>query len=83
MSYLQRKVNWARGVRKFLEKNGHDVSGSGRKSNKIMVEFLKEHNLPFEEWNFKYKGLNTADLVNAEVIQENFPLFRKWVENGC
>lgn len=81
MSYLQRKTNYAHGVRCFLDKQGYDVSGKGKKENDIMVSFLKEKGLPFKKWNSRYKGLNTANLINAETIQENFKEFRNWVLN--
>lgn len=80
MSYLQRKANYAYGVQCFLEKNGFDISGRGQKQNKIMVDFLKEKGLPYTKWNFNYKGLNTADLINSETIQEHFNDFKKWIE---
>ena len=83
MSYLQRKANYAYGVRQFLAKKGYDVGGKGKKENKIMVDFLKEKGLPFIEWNNRYRGLNTANLVNAETIQDNFKDFRDWVNSNC
>lgn len=83
MSYIQRKANWAYGIQCFLSKQGHDISGSGAKMNKIMVKFLKEKNLPYRKWNYNYKGINTATLINSEPIQERFEEFKKWVLNGC
>lgn len=81
MSYLQRKSNYAYGVRVFLSKNGYDVSGRGSKENAVMVEFLKEKGLRYTKWNPKYRGINTANLINAEIIQENWKEFRAWVLN--
>lgn len=80
MSFLQRKAIDARGVIVYLRKKGFDVSGRGSKVNKIMVAFLKEKGLPYEKWNYRYKGLNTADLINAPSIQENWKEFKKWLE---
>lgn len=79
MSYIQQKSNYAHGIRCFLDKNGFDTSGKGQKSNAIMVKFLKEKDLPYSKWNKNYKGLNTADLVNSETIQDHWVDFRKWV----
>ena len=81
MSYLQRKSNYAYGIRKFLSSKGYDVGGKGKKENQIMINFLKENNLPYVKWNNRYKGLNTANLINAVTIQENFNEFRKYIEN--
>ena len=81
MSYMQRKSNDAYAINLFLKRRGFDVSGKGRKQNKIMVEFLKSKGLPYKKWNNNYKGLNTADLINAETVQQHFQDFRNWIEN--
>lgn len=81
MSYLQRKTNYAHGVSVFLDKHGFNTKGRGHRENKIMVEFLKEMKLPYVNWNWNYKGLNTAELINAETVQDHWPEFRKWVLN--
>jgi len=82
MSYLQRKTNYAYSIQCFLKKQGFDISGKGNKSNKVMVKFLKEHNLPYHKWNRNYRGFNTAELLNAETIQDNWKEFKKWILNN-
>ncbi len=79
MSNLQRLTFKSHGVQKFLSSKGYDVSGKGKKLNTIMVQFLKEHKLPYKRWNSRYKGLFTADLNNAVIIQDNWKLFKKWI----
>lgn len=81
MSDLQRKTNYSYGITNFLLKQGFNVSGSGYKQNKIMVKFLKGKGLPYKHWNWRYKGLNTADLFNSEIIQEHWEEFKNWVLN--
>ena len=80
MSYLQRKTIWSNGVRVYLERNGFDVGGRGKKLNAIMVEFLKDTGRRYVKWSGRYKGLNTADLINSEPIQENWKEFKEWVQ---
>lgn len=82
MSFAQRKAIAAYGVLNFLQKKGFDVAGRGYKLNKIMVAYLKERQLPYAKWNPKYKGTNTADQINSLKIKENWPDFKKWVEQN-
>jgi hypothetical protein len=81
MSNLQRLSNTAFSIRKFLDKRGFDVGGKGKKPNEILVKFLIENNLKYEKWNPRYKGLFTAELLNATLVSENLDLFIKWVSN--
>jgi len=81
MSNLQRLSNMAFKIREVLNKKGFDVSGKGKKPNEILVEFLKEKNLKYEKWNPRYKGLFTAELVNAKIIFDNIDLFNEWLLN--
>lgn len=76
MSFIQRKIIAANGVRKFLEKKG--VTVSSRKIAKITGEFLKYKNLPYVTWNNRYKGINTADLINSIAVQEHWNEFVNW-----
>ena len=76
MSYLQRKANYAYGVEVWLRKQNIDLSR--KKTNNIMVDFLKSKSLPYKYINYKYKGLNTADLINAEHVQDNWDEFKQW-----
>lgn len=77
MSWIKTKTNYSRGVKIYLEKRGWEINSS-RVLNKIMVNFLKKYNLPYTTWNKRYKGLNTADLMNAVTVQDNFELFKEW-----
>lgn len=79
MSNIKRLSKYARAIRVFLQNKGFDVSGIGSKPNKIMVEFLKSKGLKYEKWNYNYRGLYTAELVNAGVIQDNWDEFKEWV----
>lgn len=81
MNHLQRKANYAYGICVFLARHDFDVTGNGHKQNKIMIEFLKEKGLPYQKWNWNYKGLNTADLINAETIQDHWKEFKEWILN--
>ncbi len=80
MSYLQRKTNYCWGIQVYLEKNTNLGNIWGAKLNKVLVKFLKEKDLPYIQWNHKYKGLNTADIRNAETVQENWKSFKEWVK---
>lgn len=50
--------------------------------NALMREFLKSINHTHQKWNSRYKGLNTADLVNAEYVQQNWDEFKKFVRQN-
>jgi hypothetical protein len=80
MSYTQRLANYAYGVSNFLFKQGFDVSGSGKKANDIMIEFLKSKKLRYRPWSANQKhSLKTADMYNAETIQEHWKEFRQFI----
>lgn len=80
MSFLQRKMIAANGVRKFLESKGIPVSS--RKVAHITGEFLKSKGIEYVKWNNKYKGLNTVDLINSYRVQHNWSEFATWVEEN-
>ena len=82
MNYsFKEKITISKNINTFLKKQGFDISGKGKKQNKIMVDFLKEFNLPYVKWNNKYKGLNTADLINSITINHNWIDFESWILN--
>ena len=81
MSNLQRLSNTAFGIRKYLDTKGYDVGGKGRKPNEILVAFLKQNNLKYVKWNSRYKGLFTAELINASTVGDRFDLFKNWIQN--
>lgn len=72
----------AYGIRNYLHNVGleHKVVENSKKLNEILISYLKDSNLPYVKFNPRYKGLNTADLVNSLKIQEDFSSFRKWIE---
>lgn len=78
MSRLQRQIQACYGVEKFLS----DVTGNTyteKKANKVMYAFLVAKGLKAWKWNNRYKGLRTAAVVNAEMVQEHWHEFREWV----
>ena len=83
MSYTQRLANAAYGVSCFLRKQGFDVSGSGKKANDIMIQFLKSKKLKYRPWAANQKhSLKTADMFNAELIQEHWKEFRNFIHEN-
>lgn len=82
MSNLQRLTNTAFKIRRYLELKGFDVGGRGKKPNTILIQFLKENNLKYKNWNPKYKGFFTAELTNASTVEDNFVLFKNWVNKN-
>ena len=70
-------------IRQFLNQIGIPVkiTNSSWKTNRLVfVPFLKENNLPYQQMNPKYKGINTADLQNCYDIlnsKETWDKFRQ------
>ena len=88
MSYTQRLAGYSYGVHHFLRKQGFDVSGSGKKANDIMIEFLKSKKLKYSRWYKPIKNnLKTADMFNAETVQNHWQEFREFItdkkKQGC
>jgi len=78
MSNLQRKVTACYGIECYLRKYGIDTS---RKNVvKLQIEFLKSISIPYTKLNPRYKGLFTADICNAEKIQEHFKEFQSFIQ---
>lgn len=78
MSYLQRKINDYSGISHWFNKQG--LNTSPKYINNLMIEFLKSKNLEYQTFNCKYKGINTAELINAETVQIYFEEFIKFVK---
>ena len=78
MSYLQRKTTACYGIERYLDKKG--IKPTKKTVSIITARFLEFKNLPFTEYNPKYRGLNHAGICNAELVQEHFSDFKKWVE---
>lgn len=81
MSNLQRKTRASYGIECFLRKQG--IKATTKNVSDLTAKFLKEKGLPYTKFNPRYKGLFTANICNAESVQENFKEFRDWVLNGC
>ena len=77
MSYLQRKAIAAHGIHTWLRKQGFKTTV--KTVSDITAEFLKSKSLPYSKFNRAYKGLNTADLCNAEHVQEYWNEFKQYV----
>lgn len=75
-------------VRQFLNQIGVPIkfiNSSWKTNKKILVPFLKEHNIPYKQMNPRYKGINTADLKNCYTIletEERWKLFREWCKKN-
>jgi hypothetical protein len=80
MSNLQRKTNACYGIECWLRSQGLVVNT--RTVSEITADFLKSKKLPYTKFNPKYKGLFTASICNAELVQENFKEFKKFVVNN-
>lgn len=74
MSNLQRKTLAYYGIQNYLS-NRYNIS-SRQTISKIMKEFLEYKKLPFIKHKKNYKGLFTADICNAETIQQDFEEFK-------
>lgn len=85
MSKYAITVGKLNGLKKALIKLGYDedrVHGVCS-FNTIMVKFLKANNLPYRQWNKRYKGTFTADLANAEYISTTcYNEFVQWAESA-
>lgn len=77
MSNLQRKTNACYGIECWLRSQGLKVTT--KSVSEITADFLKSKNLPYVKFNPKYKGLFTASICNAELVQENFRDFKRFV----
>lgn len=78
MSNLQRKVTACYGVECYLRKHGIKVT---KKSvSNITADFLKSIGQPYTKFNPRYKGLFSADVCNAETVQEHFTKFCDYVK---
>lgn len=79
MSNLQRKTSASYDIEKFLRNKGLKQSTSF--VSKITASFLKSKGLPYTNYNPRYKGLFTANICNAELVQEHFKEFKDFVNN--
>ena len=77
MSNLQRLTNLSYGIECWLRKQG--LKSNTAFVSKLTAEFLKSKKLPYSNYNPKYKGLFTANIANAELVQEHFKEFQAFV----
>lgn len=77
MSNLQRKTNACFGIETWLRSQGLKVTK--KTVSDMTAEFLKSKNLPYTKFNPRYKGLFTAAICNAELVQENWNEFKEFV----
>lgn len=67
------------GVVKFMGDKGLVSSGRRGELNRLIVEFLNDHNLPVVKYNPRYKGNYDALNKNCSTVQEHFDKFHVWV----
>lgn len=80
MSNLQRKTNAIYGIECWLRTKGIKVTK--KTVSDITSSFLKSKGLPYTKFNPRYKGLFYAGICNAEIVQEHFKEFKKYVLNN-
>ncbi len=78
MSNLQRRTNASYGIECWLRKEG--LKSNTAFVSKLTAEFLKSKGLPYTNYNPRYKGLFTANVCNAELVQEHFKEFKEFVK---
>ena len=75
-------------IRQFLNQIGIPVrltNSSGKTNRLILVPFMRENNIPYKVMNYRYKGINTADLQNSYDIlesKETWDKFREWCKKN-
>ena len=77
MSNLQRKTNACYGIESWLR--SQELKVTTKTVSDITADFLKSKRLPYTKFNPKYKGLFTASICNAELVQANFKEFKRFV----
>lgn len=80
MSNLQRMTNACYGIECWLISQGLKVTN--KTVSEITADFLKSKKLPYAKFNPRCKGLFTAAICNAELVQENFKDFKQFVINN-
>ena len=77
MSNLQRLTTASYGIECWLRKQG--LKSTTKFVSDITAEFLKFKKLPYSKFNPRYKGLFTANIANATLVQEHFEEFKVFV----
>lgn len=78
MSNLQRLTNMSYGIECYLRSK--ELKSTTKFVSDITANFLKSKGLPYTKFNGRYKGLFTANICNAELVQEHFEEFKQFVE---
>lgn len=79
MSNLQRKTNACYSIECYFREQGFKVNT--KTVSDITAKFLKQKKLTHKRFNPRYKGLFTADICNAESVQEHFEEFKQFLNN--
>lgn len=77
MSNLQRLTTASYGIECWLRKQG--LKSTTKFVSDITAEFLKFKKLPYSKFNPRYKGLFTANITNATLVQKHFEEFKVFV----
>lgn len=77
MSNLQRCRSACFGIEVWLSDKG--IKTTTKTVSDITAAFLKQKGLPYQKFNKRYKGLYTADVRNALVVQAHFGNFTNFV----
>lgn len=77
MSNLKRMTRASYGIECWLRKQG--LKSTTKFVSDLTAEFLKSKQLPYVKFNPRYKGLFTANICNAILVQENFEEFKAFV----
>jgi hypothetical protein len=77
MSNLQRLTNASYGIECWLRSQG--LKTTTKTVSDITAAFLKQKGLPYTKFNPRYKGLFTANISNASLVQEHFKEFKSYV----
>ena len=79
MSNLQRLTNACYGIECWLRKQG--IKPTKKTVSNLTAAFLKSKGLPYTKFNPRYKGLFTAAVCNAELVQKHWEEFKEFVIN--
>lgn len=80
MSNLQRRTTQSYGIECWLRKQG--LKSTTKFVSDVTAEFLKSKQLPYTKFNPRYKGLFTANIANAELVQQHFEEFKQFINNN-
>ena len=76
---LRQSLNTEFGIINFLGEKKLVTSGKRGEINRVITEFLEEHDLPVTRYNKRYKGTYDALNINCDTAQEHWDKFHQWV----